>query len=135
MRFAILLLPLMLVACGGIRDISPAQQVMTEQQLPPIDPRGGQLCAFRVSNFSGAANLDMTAQYDMGGGNWVSSPGSKPWAFAMNFGVGLDVALTKNVSFVPQLKYSMLVGTMDWAVDTTLWIHNFQGLAGLRLTF
>jgi len=83
----------------------------------------------------GAANLDMTAQYDMGGGNWVSSPGSKPWAFAMNFGVGLDIALTNKVSFVPQLKYSMLVGTMDWAVDTTLWIHNFQGLAGLRLTF
>jgi len=55
MRFAILLLPLMLVTCGGIRDISPAQQFATEQQLPPIDPRGGQLCAFRVSNFSGAA--------------------------------------------------------------------------------
>ncbi|MDL2296065.1 hypothetical protein LJC18_04655 [Lachnospiraceae bacterium OttesenSCG-928-E19] len=54
MKYICLLLPMVLVACGGISEISHQEEVMTESRLPLIDPRGGQLCVFRVYNLTGS---------------------------------------------------------------------------------
>ncbi|MDL2296066.1 porin family protein [Lachnospiraceae bacterium OttesenSCG-928-E19] len=77
----------------------------------------------------GAASmgLEKHSQYD--------DSKSLPVAFALNAGIGLDIKLSDSVSFVPQFRYTMLVGGMDWELGNTLMVHNFQFLGGLKYTF
>lgn len=42
---------IVLAACGGISQITPEQEIITENKLPIIEPAKGQLCMFRVANF------------------------------------------------------------------------------------
>jgi len=57
------LLPILaLAACGGMSQITPDMEIATENRLPDIDPRGGQLCIFRASNFiGGGASCEINA--------------------------------------------------------------------------
>ncbi len=52
-KASLILLTLALVGCGTVSQISPEQMTITERYLPAIDPRGGQLCVFRASNYVG----------------------------------------------------------------------------------
>lgn len=46
-----------LSGCGGITMIDEKQQAMIETKLPAIDPKGGQLCICRASNFAGSGAI------------------------------------------------------------------------------
>lgn len=48
-----IVLTLMLSGCGNISQLTPEIADYVEPRLPYIDPRGGQLCMFRASNYVG----------------------------------------------------------------------------------
>lgn len=54
-KILLFLLTITLSACGGVSQITSEEAAVTARRLPNIDPRGGQLCMFRSSNFVGAA--------------------------------------------------------------------------------
>jgi len=53
-KASLIIMALALVGCGQVSQITPEIVAFTEPKLPNIDPRGGQLCIFRASNFLGA---------------------------------------------------------------------------------
>ena len=54
-KILLVILSVSLVGCGAVSQLSPEMADVIERRLPFIDPRGGQLCMFRASNFVGAA--------------------------------------------------------------------------------
>lgn len=67
-------------------------------------------------------------------------------AFAGNFGVGLDMKVTDNISFTPEIRYTFLITTVKYGMDIeylghietdkeTFLMHNFRFMAGLKYTF
>jgi hypothetical protein len=56
-KMILMILPLALVACGGITMIDKNQQDVIESKLPEIHEDGGQLCICRASNFAGSAAI------------------------------------------------------------------------------
>jgi hypothetical protein len=83
---------LLLAACGGISEIDRDTMTRTESRLPPIDPRGGQLCVFRVQHYM----LMMVAQDVWADGEFIGHLPNDSW-FCVNLTPG-DYIITTDGS-------------------------------------